>query len=69
MKHENIERGARLELKPERAEAYGIAWLSPVVLVCGKEPRKGYSEPWIVCKDGKGGIGHYKASDFKGAAK
>lgn len=57
-----LSEGAILKLKPERALAYGMD-CSTVTFV-RLEDRINYNIPWVVARDSKNQIGHYKTSDF-----
>lgn len=50
MKHTDIQIGALLKLKPNRADAYGMAD-HPYVVVTGLKFRDGYKVPFVLSRD------------------
>ncbi len=62
MRHEQIQPGQTLRLKPDRQAAYGRA--GALVIVSSIGTRDGYKTPWIYSA-----AGAFKPSDFAGIAK
>ena len=60
----SLRAGALLTLKAERAAAYGMD--NRLVEFVELQRRYDYKVGWIVGKDARGSIGHYKPSDFTG---